>query len=356
MHKARWVCFLVSLLTFGAGQLCLAQDGQQISFAPPTMSPLPNAAPVFLQGGVQTRVDRRACVPMQGFGTYQQAWYALGSKQYAVAANYFQMAGDQMEATGGESRFLAEARFAEAQTRKLMGQYDRSIALYRRSIEIFQNCDPNSFYLKAAQDALKDMTKPLKAEIKKTNLPLKAMPIPGIENVSSDVQLTAQATCLDTGVSVDTLHSGDFFNRSRGTLPMTAAVDISDDYSKKVIHSAFLKMNCLETGAVGATNYTAALFYKPITSNGKPIAVGAGSDLLCPTAEIRINGKNYKIPMDLPHISPNSRNVMLVTDAKHVLAIDPRTNEAWKLCANFTKKIPDFSWWKLGRQKGRKFS
>jgi hypothetical protein len=84
--------------------------------------------------------------------------------------------------------------------------------------------------------------------------------------------------------------------------------------------------------------------------------VGAATDLQCPFAELKLNGKMYKVPMDLPRLSPNSRNVMLVTDDRHVLAIDPRTSEAWKLCANFSKKVPDFNWWKLGRQKGRKFS
>lgn len=321
--------------------------------------------PIFLHGGVQ-HVDKLPpppgfCPRINGLGTYQQAWYALGMKQYNIAADYFQIAGDQMEASAGETRFLAEARFAEAQTRKLLGQYDRSKDLYKRAIAIFERTDPTSFYLKAAQDALNEMNKPLKGAVQKTSpatpkAVLKAMPVPGIEKVASDIQLSAQVTQLDTGVNLNSLHDGDFFNRSRGLIPQSAAVDVSDNYVKDVIHKAFLKMNCLETGAVGATNYSAPIFYKPIKSSGKPVAVGAATDLQCPFAELKLNGKMYKVPMDLPRLSPNSRNVLLLTDDRHVLAIDPRTSEAWKLCANFSKKVPDFNWWKLGRQKGRKFS
>ncbi len=323
------------------------------------------SAPMFLQGGIQ-HVDKLPpppgyCPRINGLGTYQQAWYALGMKQYNIAADYFQIAGDQMEASAGETRFLAEARFAEAQTRKLLGQYDRAKDLYKRAIAIFDRTDPSNFYLKAAHDALNELDKPLKASVQKTAAPapkavLKAMPIPGIEKVASDIQLTAQVTQLDSGVSLNSLHDGDFFNRSRGLIPQSAAVDISDNYVKDVIKKAWLKMNCLETGSVGATNYSAPIFYKPIKSAGKPVAVGAATDLQCPFAELKLNGKMYKVPMDLPRLSPNSRNVMLVTDDRHVLAIDPRTSEAWKLCANFSKKVPDFNWWKLGRQKGRKFS
>lgn len=322
---------------------------------------------VFLQGGVQQMQRIPApCPAIYGFGAYQQGWYLLGMRQFQAAAEYFQVAGDQMEASSGRTRFLAEARFAEAQTRRLIGQYDRSKDLYRRAIAVFEEVDPTSFYLNAARTALKEMSPkedpgkpaPLKGQVKKSAPPKPLVPlkIPGIEKVDSDFPLSGKITQLDNGVSINSLHDGDFFNRSRGTLTQTAAVDISDEYVKNVIHKAWLKMNCLETGAVGATHYSAPIFYKAIKSGGKPVAVGAGSDLLSPTAELKLNGKIYKVAMDLPHISPNTRNVMLITDDKNVLAVDPRTSETWKLCANFAKKVPEFNWWKLGRQKGRKFS
>lgn len=353
--------FIALLCSGGLAPGCFAED---LAFMPDKSAPT-----TFLQGGIQT-MERLPpppgyCPRINGLGTYQQAWYALGQRQYQFAADYFQIAGDQMEASAGETRFLAEARFAEAQTRRLMGQYDRATEAYKRAIAVFEHTDPRSFYLKSARDALKDLTKaappskPLQGTVskaaKKPQQTLVALPVPGIDKVDSEVPLSAKITQLDNGVNINTLHNGDFFNRSRGTLSQAAAVDISDSYTKDVILKSFLKMNCLETGAVGATHYTAPIFYKPIKSGGKPLAVGAGNDLLCPTAELKLNGKVWKVPMDLPQISPNSRNVMLVTDDKHVLAIDPRTSEAWKLSANFSKKLPEFSWWKLGKQKGRKF-
>jgi hypothetical protein len=346
----------LSLTVFGLDPDGCFAEGEKVSCLPQSTAP----SRLVLQGGVQTFEHIPApgfCPAANGFATYQQAWYALGQKQYKLAADNFALAGDQMEAGGGQSRFLAEARFAEAQTRRLMGQYDRAGDLYKRSIAIFEQTDPQSFYLKAARQTLQDLTTtPLKGKVQKNKDFLKAMPLPGIDSVSRQVKLSERVTELDNGVSISTLHNGDFFNRSRGTLAQAAGVDISDSYVKDVVYRAFLKMNCLETSAVGATNYTAPLFYKPILSDGKPVAVGAGSDFLSPVAELKLNGKNYKVPMDLPHISPNSRNVLLVTDDKHVLAIDPRTSEAWKLCASFSKKLPEFNWWKLGRQKGHKFS
>jgi hypothetical protein len=354
LRQNRWhFSSFLTLVVCGSLPACFA-GGEKFP-PPPVQSQSPT---VFLQGGVQT-IERLPayCPGINGFGTYQQAWYALGQKQYKLAAQNFQIAGDQMEASAGETRYLAEARFAEAQTRKLMGQYDRAADLYKRSIEVFERTDPRSYYLQVAREAQKEMLKmQLKGQVKQNKAVLKAMPVPDIEKVGSEVQLSSRVTELDNGVAINTLHNADFFNRSRGMLPQAAGVDLSDDYVKKVVYQAVLKMNCMETAAIGATNYTAPMFYKPIMADGKPMVVGTGSSMLSPTAELKLNGKNYKVPMDLPHISPNSRNVMLVTDDRHVLAIDPRTSEAWKLSANLSKKLPEFSWWKLGRQKGRKFS
>ena len=343
------------------GQPCLAEE--KLSQLPPPPQSM------FLQGGVQQTYRMPMptyCPTINGFGAYQQGWYALGQQQFRIAADYFQIAGDQMEASAGETKFLAEARFAEAQTRKLMGQYDRARDMYKRAVALFEATDPRSFYLAAAKQALKELQpkvdktaaplskQPLRAKIQESASVLKNMPLPSYDKVEENIPLSGNVTQLDNGVELTSLHNGDFFNRSRGTIPQAAGVDISDQFLKDTIKKAFLKMNCLETGAVGATHYSAPTAYKPIRSLGKPIAVGAGTDLLCPTAELRINGRICKVPMDLPYISKNSRNVVLVTDDRHVLAIDPRTNETWKLCTNFKKKVPDFSWWKLGRQKNRK--
>ncbi len=360
-RRNRFLAISLAQMLFGMAAPAIAEEERISMTAPPP--------PVFLQGSVQ-QLQRipAACPRIMGFQTYQQGWFLLGQQQFAIAADYFAMAGDQMEASAGGSKYLAEARFAEAQTRRLIGQYDRSRDLYKKAVALFEKFDPASFYLQAAKNSLKELgpaktdtaspARPLKATVKKEVVKpkagtLRSMPMP--MTVNEHIPLSAKVTQLDTGESINSLHDGDFFNRSRGTIPQAAAVDISEKYLKDIIHKAFLKMNCLETAAVGANHYTAANSYVAIRSEGKPVAVGAGNDLLSPTAELILNGKTYRVLMDLPQISPNSRNVLLSTDGRTVIAIDPRTSDAWKLCANFAKKVPDFSWWKLGRVKGRKF-
>lgn len=376
----------------------LANEVGRVSYAPdapkmPSGSGPNGVSPggpggTFLQGGISAteRIPAPAGLPSsklpapsgipagicqaRGFSAYQQGWYALGHQQFQIAADYFQIAGDQLEAGTGQSRYVAEARFAEGQCRRLMGQYDRSADRYRRAIAIFEQVDPTSFYLRAAHQALTEMGKasyapvnkaaPLKGQVKKQQAASTELtplfPNADTMHVAQDIVLSSRVTKLDNGTSILNLADGAFFNRSRGMLTQTAAVDVSDNYVKDCVKKAFLKMNCLEMTTLGATHYSAASSYKAIKSGGTPIAVGGGNDLTCPIAELKLNGKMHKVPMDLPHISPNSKNVLLVTDGRHVLAVDPRTNDTWKLCANFSRKIPDFNWWKLGRQKGRKFA
>lgn len=306
----------------------------------------------MLQGGIQEHVV--ALPPTHGFSAYQQGWYALGQKNYTAAAQLFKQAGDQMQAATGESKFLAEARFAEAQTRKLLGQYDKAATLYLAAIDIFKRQDPHSYYFQAALDGLAQLPlkkEPLKGKVTQSKGQLKARPLP--DYVDENITLVSKVTRFDTGANITNLKDGEFFNRSRGLLPGLAAVDLSDDYVKKTVYKAFIKMNCMETAAVAANLYTANRNYKPLRANGKAVAVGASSDFLGPVAELKINGKYYKVPMDLPGFSSNSKNVMLTTDGATIVAIDPRTSESWKLCSSFAKKVPEFNWWKLGRVKGK---
>ncbi|MBY0357426.1 MAG: hypothetical protein K2W82_05435 [Candidatus Obscuribacterales bacterium] len=308
----------------------------------------------FLQGGVQIQGEQ-GLPANHGFATYQKGWNALDRSDYTLASTLFKQAGDQMQAATGETQYLAEARFAEAQTRKLMGQYDQAGKLFLAAIQLFKRTDPTSDYLKAALDALAQMPaekkKGLQGKVEDSGkLPsLKARPLPDV--VEENIVLSSKITQLDTGTSITNLKDGAFFNRTRGMLPGSAAVDLSDDYVKKTIYKAFAKMNCMETTSVGANYFTANRNYKPIKANGKPVAIGASSDFLGPIAEIKINGRYYKVPMDLPGLSPNSRNVMLTTNGDTVVAIDPRTSESWKLCTSFSRKVPEFNWWKLGRAK-----
>lgn len=345
------------LVSANTSSVLAADDGDRMSILAHAQS-MANAnanTKSFLQGGVQERV--MALPPTHGFSTYQHAWFLLGQRNYQAAADLFKQAGDQMEAATGDSKFLAEARFAEAQTRKLMGQYDKASKLYLEAIRIFKVQDPSSYYLKAALDGLAQMpatkSKPSLKGKATTSAPatgtLKARPLPDL--VDENISLSSRVTQFDIGTSLTGLKDAAYFNRSRGMLPGMAAVDLTDDYVKKTIYKAFIKMNCMETAAVAANSYTANRNYKPVKINGKPAAIGASSDFLGPVAELKINGRYYKVPMDLPGFSSHSKNVMLTTNGDTVVAIDPRTSESWKLCTSFAKKVPEFTWWKLGRAK-----
>jgi hypothetical protein len=336
LHLKHCIISLITIILVISDQIAFASEDTK------------EASHKVLQGGVASFIQKSS-EPTAGVDAYRQGWLALNQKNYNAAANYFNLAANQISNANGVNSYVAEARFAEAQCRRLTGQYDRAKQLYQLSIDLFQEYDPSSKYLKAAVEALRELSK------EKPRRTFKALvPTPGIAKVDNNVVLSAKVTQLDTGVSINDFADGDFFNRTRGMLPKTAAVNLTEDYTKKTILKAFAKMNCLETTAVGANYYSATSAYRPIKAEGRPIAVGASNDLLCPVAELKLNGQMYKVAMDLPDMSTASKNVLLITDGRTVIAIDPRTSESWKLIANFAHKNPDFSWWKLGAKKKRK--
>jgi len=272
----------------------------------------------------------------QASQVYKQGVFALSSKRYDMAAQYFKLAGDGFAAAGGNEKFLAESRYAEAQSRRLLGQNQAAAPLYQESIALFRQFDPLSPYLKAAVDNLKATTPPLKARIAKIDRTLKALAeASGIQAVERNIVLKGRVTDLNT----DILRSENGKN------------SITDGYIKKTVLQAFVKMTCLETAELGSNYYTAADRYGPLKSDNKIVAIAASSGFTAPVIGIRLNGRFYNVGVDLPDLSANRRTVYLVTDGRNVLAIDPATYDVWKLYAKFNKKNADFDWRKLTHQK-----
>jgi hypothetical protein len=75
---------------------------------------------------------------------------------------------------------------------------------------------------------------------------------------------------------------------------------------------------------------------------------------MAPMISIRINGRPYNIAVDLPDLGTSQRTVFLLTDGMHIVAIDPATEDMWKLNADFTGKKPAFTWSKLSHYKRKR--
>jgi tetratricopeptide (TPR) repeat protein len=272
----------------------------------------------------------------QASQVYKQGVSALSTRNYDLAAQYFQLAGQGFATADNSEKFLAETRYAEAQCRRLLGQRQAAIALYQEAIALFRQYDPLSNYLKAAIDNLHNLTPPLQARLAKSDIRLKALAeVSGIQAVDRNIVLKGRVTDIDKGnLKAEKASSG-----------------VSEGHIKKTVLQAFVKMTCLETAELGSTYYTAADRYVPLKANGKNVAVPAASGFNAPIISIKLNGHFYNVGVDLPELSASRRTVYLVTDGKNVLAIDPATYDVWKLYANTTKHSAEFDWRKLTHQK-----
>lgn len=286
----------------------------------------------------------------QAAQAYRQAVVALSAKDFSVAAKYFRQAGDAF-ASAGEGRFLAQSRFAEAQSLRLLKQNEQAANLFEQSVELFRKYEPNSRFLKAALDQLNYLKKgrQLKGKIAQTEPTFQALPALR-DTVSRTVPLKGKITQLQDGTSIASLKDNDFFTGGR-LLPQAASVDVSDGYVRDTVYKAFVQMDCLEFTALGGNYLTAPENYKAFKADGKTVVVGAMDDFGSPVIGLTLNGRQYRVCMDLPGMSKYSKNVLVVTDGQHVLAIDPRTRDTWKLVASFAHRKPDFSWSKLIHDK-----
>ncbi len=314
-----------------------------------------------LQGRAEVQQDVRRdrnLEAWQASQAYRWGAMSLDVGNLPYAADWFKVAGDGFEASIGEGKFLADARFAEAHSRMMLRQGAKAAPLFEIAARLFRKYDPNSPFLKASLAALQRLPKPgpLQAKIEKfepTKLNLIALP-GQIDKVGRDVPLKSKISKFEDGTLLASLKDEQFFiGGKKRLLSQAAALDIGDDYVKKTIYKAFLKMTCLETTALTGNYETATRNYQALKASGRPVAVGAADDINTPVVTLLLNGKNYIVPMDLPGIDRTSRNVLLVTDGQDVLAIDPRTDDTWKLIATFYNQRGDFNWWKLTHTKKR---
>lgn len=355
--------------------MCLLLQGVAVAGNGPTgqndfkLASTGSAAPAMppLQAGVQVR--QRRLDPNFEFYTgsqnYYQASFELANQRYKGAADCYKRAGDAFQNLG-EYKAMANARYGEAGALMLLKDNVNAHRLFGEAQELFRKYDPYSPFLKASMDYGSKLEPKLKGDLKSNTLkgavdsdiilkpgmlkPMMAREAPKAI-VDSNIVLKNKITRLEDGTKIFDLKAQDFFNGSRYMLPEAAALDVKQGFVDDTIYKAFVGMDCLEFGALGANYMNAKENYRPFKSGDKTIVIGASDQFWSPVVKIKINGKEYGIAMDLPGISKNSRNVLLLTDGNHIAAIDPRTKDTWKLNMSFDKKNGDFNWVKLSHPK-----
>ena len=347
--RRRALAVALALIAAGGATSALARttedagNGSVLHALTPTMATPPKSQK--LQGRAEV------AQPLEGWQAsqaYRQGFAAMNANNFAAAANCFKVAGDGFEASG-EGVHAGEARFAEAQACKLMRQDAQAAKLFARAADLFKKFDPSNPFLKASLARMADRKPALQGKLSHSDVRLRSLP-PQMDTVQRNIPLKGKVTELEDGTKVASLHDDDFFTGGqRRLLPEAAAADISEGFVKDQILKAFAQMNCLEFSALGGNTYTAPDNYTSLKSGGKPIVIGASDELWSPSIKLFLNGKQYAISMDLPSMNKYSHNVLVVTDGQHVLAIDPRTHETWKLMAAVAKKQkrPEFNWQKL---------
>lgn len=157
---------------------------------------------------------------------------------------------------------------------------------------------------------------------------------------------------LADGTKLASLRDDQLFQEdSRRFIPEMATVDLSNNYVKSAIYKAFLKMDCLEFAALGANYYTAPESYESFHYGGRNIAIGASTHFESPELKLMLGGILYKVTMELPGLSSSSHNVIVITDGRHILSIDPKTSETWML-ASISRVPPQLAWLKLRHNRG----
>ena len=166
----------------------------------------------------------------QASQNYRQGVAALSAKDFNMAADFFKQAGDGFAVSPGAGKFLAEARFAEGQSRRLMKQNAQAAKLFAEAVDLFRKYDLFSPYLKAAVDYRNALNKaaPLKGNVAKFDANLKSLPAQ-MNMVDKHVVLKGKITKLEDGTKIAALKDDDFFTGgSRRLLPEAAEVDVSD--------------------------------------------------------------------------------------------------------------------------------
>jgi hypothetical protein len=332
------------------------------------------AKPLKLQGRAEVqdaRLEPRRDPRLEAWHAdmnYRRGAMALSANDYKAAAEFFKQSADGYESAIGPSKFVGDARFAQAQACRLAKLDSEAERLFKVAVDLFRKYDPGNPYLRAGQGYLDELGKAkLKAKVATTQLkgqtstnelkaeasiPKLQPPMEGrIDSVDRHVTLQGKTMQL-----AGSLKDEDLFNGAK-LQAEAATADLSEKYVKDRIYKGFVKMTCLEFAALGGNYYTAPDNYKTFTSDeGKPVIIGATDDnwnqATYPAIRLKLNQKDYNVSMFLPGLAKSSRNVMVITDDRHVLAIDPRKDDVWKLVPVFNKNgTADFNWWKLTHTK-----
>lgn len=285
----------------------------------------------MLYGTAEVAVTRdsnqRAWIASQ---LYRRGSAALDQGNYRLAADCFKQAGVGFDQMGFE-KLQAQTAFAEAQSRRLLGEAKQSARLYQLAVDLFNQYDPLSPYLKAALDNLEKVSPSLKGKVEQNKARLQALKNPkAILTVDRNV-------VLKSGLS----------KYGSNLLAEKQTADIPSDYVQNVIHKAFLKLICLETAELGSNYITAENRWYPLIANGKTVTVSASSDLMTPVISVKINERFFNIDVDLPDLGSSKRTVFLLTDKTHIIAIDPATEDMWHLIGDFKLEPPKFTWKKF---------
>jgi hypothetical protein len=325
----------LALITFGT-QLYAVASGQETAVVPPDSAV---SKPMMkLEGKAELNTLRDEKAAALAAQAYKQGVAALNSRNGQLAADCFKRAGDLFEAVIGDEKYLAESRYAEAQSRRLIGQTDAASKLYQAAVDLFQEYDPLSPYLKGALDSLKKTNPKLTGKVDQAEARLQAMKNP------TKVMLVDRNIVLKGGVT----DSGPI-----RLIAEKATSDVATAYVTKNVHQAFIKMTCLETAELGSNYNTADARWLPLIANGKTVTLSASSDYLAPMISVKLNGKMYNVVIDLPDLTATKKTVFLLTDGRSIIAIDPSTEDVWLMVTKFKGTDATFVWKKLNHKKDK---
>jgi hypothetical protein len=357
-------CFSLVLVLSCAFGTVSAASSRAAEDAPPVFhSQTPKMAEPAPSMKLEGKLEIRDAISgWQASQAYQQGFMAMQSNNFVAAADMFKYAGDGFE-SAGLGRFAGEARYAQAQANKLLRRDAQASKLFGMAADLFRKYDPKSPFLKAAMARMDPRDRALQGKATTTALSastsisaptatiLKTLPAHS-DTVSRTIPLKGKLTQFEDGTKLASLKDDEFFNGgSKRLLPEAAACDVTDLYVKEQVLKSFAEMNCLEFTTLGGNQYTAPDSYGSLKADGKNVIVGAADDFWTPTIKLSLNGRQYGVSMDLPGKNKYSHNVLVVTDGQHILALDPRTHDTWKLMASFSKKTPEFDWEKLSHIK-----
>lgn len=137
---------------------------------------------------------------------------------------------------------------------------------------------------------------------------------------------------------------------ARGLTPMSALAGVAEPIAgkeKKVLYKGFLKMNCLEFNELGANYYTADKNYRGV---GIKYGIsGRTSGAIEGDTTVSYGGRDHTIHMAMPGF--RGGQVFLYSNDQHLIAIDPRTYDAWVWEPKSTFSDLGGTWKKLTHRK-----